>query len=143
VGAASGSSHGRRRRRGRGGIVGINVTPMVDVVLVLLVIMMVSATYIVTRALAVELPKSVSSDEPAQAPLTVTMTKDHRMFINQELIPDDADLVRRFRRASAGPGEASVVLSADGGVLHRWVVHVIDLAKQEGITKFGINVAAE
>ena len=47
----------------RGGIVGINVTPMVDVVLVLLVIMMVSATYIVAQSLKVELPKSASSDE--------------------------------------------------------------------------------
>ena len=48
---------------GRGAIVGINVTPMVDVVLVLLVIMMVSATYIVSQSLKVELPKAASSDE--------------------------------------------------------------------------------
>ncbi len=34
-------------------------------------------------------------------------------------------------------------MSADGGALHRWVVHVIDLAKQQGITKFAINVQAE
>ena len=46
-----------RRRGGRGAIVGINVTPMVDVVLVLLVIMMVSATYIVSQSLKVELPE--------------------------------------------------------------------------------------
>lgn len=141
MGASIGSSHGRRRRRG--GIVSINVTPMVDVMLVLLVIMMVSATYIVTRALSVELPKSASSDERAQGPITVTLTKDHQMFINQERIADDAELVRRFQKARSASGEPSVVLSADGGAQHRWVVHVIDLAKQEGITKFGINVAAE
>ena len=46
-----------------GPIVGINVTPMVDVVLVLLVIMMVSATYIVQQSLKVELPKTATSDE--------------------------------------------------------------------------------
>ena len=63
MGASAGSSRGRR-----GGIVGINVTPMVDVVLVLLVIMMVSATYIVSQSLKVELPQSASSDEPAQGP---------------------------------------------------------------------------
>jgi len=139
VAAAAGS----RRRRRRGGIVGINVTPMVDVVLVLLVIMMVSATYIVSRALRVELPKSASSDEPAASPLTVTLTKDHQTFIDQELIPDDAALVARFQRALGGGGEPSVVIRADGGTLHRSVVHVIDLAKQQGITKFGINVAEE
>jgi biopolymer transport protein ExbD len=137
-----GVSIGARRRR-RGGIVGINVTPMVDVTLVLLVIMMVSATYIVTRALNVELPKSASSDETSQGPITVTLTKDHQMFVNQEPISGDAELVLRFQKARSAAGEPSVVISADGGVLHRWVVHVIDLAKQQGITKFGINVAAE
>ena len=71
MGASVGGSRGRR-----GGIVGINVTPMVDVMLVLLVIMMVSATYIVSRALKVELPHSASSDEAAQGPITVTLTKD-------------------------------------------------------------------
>lgn len=136
--ASIGSS--RRRRRG---IVGINVTPMVDVTLVLLVIMMVSATYIVTRALNVELPKSASADDASQGPITVTLTKDHRMLVNQEPISNDAELILRFKKARGAGGEPSVVISADGGVLHRWVVHVIDLAKQEGITKFGINVAAE
>ena len=58
--------------RGRAPIVGINVTPMVDVVLVLLVIMMVSATYIVSQSLKVELPKSASSDESAPSVATVT-----------------------------------------------------------------------
>ena len=47
----------------RGAIVGINVTPMVDVVLVLLVIMMVSATYIVSQSFKVDLPKTATSDE--------------------------------------------------------------------------------
>jgi biopolymer transport protein ExbD len=138
MGASVGSSRGRR-----GGIVGINVTPMVDVMLVLLVIMMVSATYIVSRALKVELPKSASSDEASQGPITVTLTKDHQMYVNQELLNGDADLVTRFQRARSSPGEPSVVVSADGGALHGWVVHVIDLAKQQGITKFAINVAAE
>jgi biopolymer transport protein ExbD len=137
----AGSLGARGRRRGR--IVGINVTPMVDVTLVLLVIMMVSATYIVSRALNVELPKSATSDEGAQGPLTVTLTKDHQMFINQELIANDEELVRRFQKARNAAGEPSLIISADGGVLHRWVVHVIDLAKQQGITKLGINVAAE
>ena len=137
----AGVSTGRGRGR-RGGITGINVTPMVDVMLVLLVIMMVSATYIVSRALKVELPKSASSDEASQGPITVTITKEHQFFINQELIPGDAALIERFQKAKAAAGEPSVVVSADGASLTQWVVHVIDLAKQQGITKFAINVAA-
>src|SRR5208282_6935083 len=108
MGASVGGSRGRR-----GGIVGINVTPMVDVMLVLLVIMMVAATYIVSRALKVELPKSAASDEQSQSPLTVTLTKDNHVFINGDPIADDADLIARFQKARAAPGEPSLVVSAD------------------------------
>ena len=139
MGAAVAGSRARRR----GGIVGINVTPMVDVMLVLLVIMMVAATYIVSRALKVELPKSASSDEAAQSPLTVTLTKDNKIFVNQELVAGDAELVARFEKARAAAGEPSLVVSADAEALHGRVVHVIDLAKQQGITKFAINVQSE
>jgi biopolymer transport protein ExbD len=138
MGGSVGGSRGRR-----GGIVGINVTPMVDVMLVLLVIMMVSATYIVSRALKVELPHSASSDEPAQGPITVTLTKDGQTLVNQEPVVGDAALVAIFRKARSAPGEPSLVVSADGGAYHRAVVHVIDLAKQQGITKFAISVQAE
>src|ERR1700687_1075689 len=107
MGASVGSTRARR-----GGIVGINVTPMVDVMLVLLVIMMVAATYIVSRALKVELPRSSSSDEAAQSPLTVTMTKDNQVFINGERIPTDQELVVRFQKARAAMGEPNLVVSA-------------------------------
>lgn len=133
-----GTSRGKRA-----GIVGINVTPMVDVMLVLLIIVMVSATKIVSRALKVELPKSGSSDESSQGPMTITLTKEHQVFLNQELIVGDDDLIARFQRARAAAGEPSLVVSADGAALHGWVVHVIDLAKQQGIVKFAINVQSE
>ena len=112
MGGSVGGGRGRR-----GGIVGINVTPMVDVMLVLLVIMMVSATYIVSRALKVELPKSASSDEAAQGPITVTLTKEHQTLVNQEPVSGDAELVARFQKARAAGGEPSVVVTATGGVL--------------------------
>ena len=139
MGASVGATRGRRR----GGITGINVTPMVDIMLVLLVIMMVSSIYIVSRALKVELPKTATSDEAAQSPMTVTLTKDNKIFLNNEPVADDKDLSARFARARAAAGEPSLVVSADGLAYHRAVVHVIDLAKQQGITKFAISVQAE
>jgi biopolymer transport protein ExbD len=138
MGGSTGSSRGRR-----GGIVGINVTPMVDVMLVLLVIMMVSATYIVSRALKVELPHSASSDEAAQGPITVTLTKEGQTLVNQVPVSGDAELIAIFQKARSAPGEPSLVVSADGAALHKWVVHVIDVAKLQGITKFAISVQAE
>ncbi len=138
MGGSVGGSRGRR-----GGITGINVTPMVDVMLVLLVIMMVSATYIVSRALKVELPHSATSDEAAQGPITVTITKEGQYLVNQEPVSGDPALNAIFVKAKNSPGEPSLVVSADGSALHKWVVHVIDLAKLQGITKFAISVSTE
>lgn len=126
-------------RGGRGAIVGINVTPMVDVVLVLLVIMMVSATYIVSQSLKVELPKTASSDDSVSTVAAVTITKEGKLFFNNEPV-DERGLIGKLHGARAGGAEVNLVVTADQAALHGAVVHVIDLAKVEGITKFAINV---
>jgi biopolymer transport protein ExbD len=126
-------------RGGRGGIVGINVTPMVDVVLVLLIIMMVSATYIVSQSLKVELPKTASSDETVAKTYVVTVTKDGNYYFNDKPVTQSA-LQTALRAAHAASSEANLVITADEDAHHGKVVHVIDLAKVEGITKFAINV---
>jgi biopolymer transport protein ExbD len=133
------SSLGSRGGRRGGLIVGINVTPMVDVVLVLLVIMMVSAVYIVSQSLKVELPKTATSDSAANTPLSVTVMRDGTYRFNQKPIAENA-LQDEFRKAKAENAEASLVLTADREALHGDVVHVIDLAKVTGITKFAISV---
>ena len=122
-----------------GPIVGINVTPMVDVVLVLLVIMMVSATYIVQQSLKVELPKTATSDEAASSPAAVTITRDGAFFFGATPV-DERELTTRLRAAVQSNPEVNLVVTADEHAFHGSVVHVIDLAKVEGITKFAINV---
>jgi biopolymer transport protein ExbD len=126
-------------KAGRGGIVGINVTPMVDVVLVLLIIMMVSATYIVSQSLKVELPKTASSDETVSKTYVVTVTKEGNYFYNDKPITRDG-LAKQFRSALAATKDVNLVITADEDAHHGKVVGVIDLAKVEGITKFAINV---
>jgi biopolymer transport protein ExbD len=130
---------GLTRPGGRGPIVGINVTPMVDVVLVLLVIMMVSATYIAQQSLKVELPKTASSDEVAASPAAVTITRDGS-FLFDGVPVDERGLVDRLRGAVHTNADLSLVITADERATHGSVVHVIDLAKVEGISKFAINV---
>ena len=125
--------------RGRAPIVGINVTPMVDVVLVLLVIMMVSATYIVAQSLKVELPKTATSDEATPSIAKVTLTKDKKTLFDEQEVTE-TELVSKLRSAHAQSADTSLVLSADQEVPHGNVVHVIDLAKLEGIAKFAIHV---
>jgi biopolymer transport protein ExbD len=122
----------------RGAIVGINVTPMVDVVLVLLVIMMVTATYIVAQSFNVDLPKTATSDAPAPSPLIVTLEKGNRTLFNDEAVTE-AQLTEKLKAAGGAP-DANLVISADREVQHGVVMHVIDLAKLAGITKFALNV---
>jgi biopolymer transport protein ExbD len=123
----------------RAGIVGINVTPMVDVVLVLLVIMMVSATYIVSQSLKVELPKSSTSDQAVTSVAAVTITKEGELLFNQVPV-DEAGLIEKLQAAQAGGEEINLVVSADDAAMHGRVVRVIDIAKTTGITRFGIQV---
>src|SRR3954464_12597996 len=85
--------------RGRAApLVGINVTPRVDVVLVLLVIMMVSATYIVSQSLKVELPKAQSSDEAVASIAAVTVAKGGSLYFNQEPV-DERSLIGKLKLA--------------------------------------------
>jgi biopolymer transport protein ExbD len=127
------------RGAARGGIVGINVTPMVDVVLVLLVIMMVSATYIVSQNLKVELPKTATSDEQVAKTYVVTIAKDGKLYFNDVPVTKEA-LPAKLRAAKGATKEVSLVITADELAYHGQVVAVIDAAKVEGITKFAINV---
>lgn len=130
-------------RSRRGGISGINITPFVDVTLVLLVIMMVSSTYIVQQSLKVELPKSASSDAPASAVTMVTVTKDGDYLYNQQAVAGDEELRGFFRSALAESKDVNLVVTADTLAHHGKVIHAIDLAKQAGITKFALSVQSE
>jgi len=125
--------------RSRAPIIGINVTPMVDIMLVLLIIMMVSATYIVSQSLKVELPKTASSDDTVSKTYVVTITKAGAYYFNDKPTSKEA-LPGQLRAAKKENQELSLVITADQGALHGQVVGVIDTAKVEGITKFAINV---
>ena len=120
-------------------IAAINVTPLVDVVLVLLVILMVASTYIVAQTLKVQLPRAHSTDGTADKPTKVEIMKDGKLRWNEEPITDEA-LAGKLKAAVEADPEMSLVVSADKEVMHGNVVHVLDLAKIAGVTKFAINV---
>src|SRR5215475_13416935 len=99
--------------RGRGGtIAAINVTPLVDVVLVLLIILMVASTYIVAQTLKVTLPKSKSTDGTADKPLTVSILKDGSYRWNDAPVSEDA-LVKDFADAVKADPDVNIVVQAD------------------------------
>ncbi len=117
----------------------INVTPLVDVVLVLLVVLMVASTYIVAQTLKVQLPKARISDGMAEKPTTVQILKTGEYRLNEQPI-DEKSLEAKLKAAVAADAEMSLVVSADKEAQHGMVVHIMDLAKVVGISKFAINV---
>ncbi len=129
-------SHGRSRDSG---ISGINVTPLVDVCLVLLIILMVASTYIVAQTLKVNLPRTKSTDGEADKPHTVAIQKDGTIRFEDEPVDEDQLAARVQDLVTADP-EMNLVVSADKDVPHGTVVHVMDVAKQVGVVHFAINV---
>lgn len=128
--------------RRAGGINGINVTPLVDVVLVLLIILMVSSTYIVSQTLKVQLPKSASSDGTAAEPSTIALLKDGGLMWDERAVSEAQARDEMGKALKANP-DLSLVIAADADVPHGRVVHVLDVAKQVGIVKFAINVRTQ
>ncbi|HCF58508.1 MAG TPA: biopolymer transporter ExbD [Myxococcales bacterium] len=120
-------------------IAGINVTPLVDVVLVLLIIFMVTATYIVRESIEVELPRAAHGGESVGVMLNIVLTKDAKVFVDG-VEGDEAALERKVAEALAKDKEARAIISADKNALHGSVVRVIDLIKGAGIAKFAINI---
>ncbi len=133
----AGTTEGGSRRRAP--IAAINVTPLVDVMLVLLVIMMVSATYIVQQTLKVDLPKTSSSDPGESTVAAVTITADHKVYLNKVLV-DDAELTARLGKLAASDRAMTLVVSADEKADHGAVIHVLDVARVLGITSFAVQV---
>jgi biopolymer transport protein TolR len=120
---------------------GINVTPLVDVVLVLLVALMVTATAVAARSMSVDLPKAASG-APAVQRMGVVLHADGRLELDGMPIAKD-DLRRRVASARAADAELRVTISADGAASHQSVVALLDLLRLEGVTRYAFDVRAE
>ena len=138
--AATSSSGGRGTRGGM--IVGINVTPMVDVVLVLLVILMVSATWIVSQSMKVDLPNTQNSDGSTASLAAVTIGPKGELLFNEVKV-SEAELGQKLAEAGKQGEEVTLIVSADKAAQHGSVVHVLDLARTHKITKFAVQVERE
>jgi len=125
-------------------IAGINVTPLVDVTLVLLIIFMVTARIIVSQGMPMDLPKSASG-EALQTVFSVELTADGKTRVDSEAAPDDEAIVPLAKKAKAKTKDLRAVIRADKKVEHGRVIHVLDLLRRSGISKiaFAVTPSAE
>lgn len=123
-------------------ITSINVVPLVDIILVVLIIFMVTASYIVTPAIRVELPRAATGEPTVQSTLSLVLTREGDLFLNGRR--SDGRALEAFIRGERAAGkDLEAIIAADASVHHGRVVEVIDRIKGAGIVKFAINTEAD
>ncbi len=134
---SAGKRRGRRGRRGRGALSEINVTPLVDVMLVLLIIFMISAP-LLTSGVPIDLPKTEAGALQDQSqPLTLTIRKDGGVFAGEEAIPF-AGLAARINALADGVTERPIYVRADGAAPYAVVAQVMASLSTSGFTKINL-----
>jgi biopolymer transport protein ExbD len=121
-------------------ISGINVTPLVDVTLVLLIIFMVTAKIIVSQGMPMDLPKAASGED-VQTVFSVELTADGKTMVDSKAIANEEDIGRLAKDAKAKNKELRAVIRADKKVEHGRVIHVLDLLKRSGVAKIAFAVS--
>ena len=135
----SGGGRGGRRRRGRSAAMSeINVTPFVDVMLVLLIIFMVAAP-LLTVGVPIELPDTAASALPTEQeePLAVTVTADGRILI-QETEVAEGDLIPKLTAIAAERTDNKIFLRADGKVPYERVAQIMGALNAGGFNSIGL-----
>ena len=139
--ASGGGGGGRRRRRKRNAVMSeINVTPMVDVMLVLLIIMMVAAP-MMTSGVSVDLPRTSAGDMPSQTrPITVAVTPEGAIFVDETPVAE-ADLLTTV--SGLATIEDRIFLRGDTTANYGTVMRVMGMLSSAGYTKIGLVTERE
>jgi biopolymer transport protein TolR len=130
---------GLRSRRGSSMLGEINVTPLVDVVLVLLLVFMVTAP-MMSRGIDVSLPVANQPQIPQEDRVTVSIRADGRVFVADQPV-NIALLEDRLRALTSGSPTSVVYLRADEGLRYGTVIEVVDVIKRAGIDRIGFVYA--
>ncbi len=135
--SATGGSRRRRGRRSRGALSEINVTPLVDVMLVLLIIFMVSAPML-TVGVPVELPKTeAGAMEDQSEPLTVSIRSDGAIFIQEDAVPF-SNMAPRLRAMVGDQATKPIYVRADGQASYAVVAQVMAALSTSGFTTINL-----
>jgi biopolymer transport protein ExbD len=120
------------------GITDINVTPFVDVALVLLVVFMVTAKLIVARGVEVEKPAEPSGGA-ITAPLRLTVTQDGKIYVDGNLYADDAGAIARIADVVQKSGVSKAIITGDRRAAYGGVMHAIELLHDANVTSIALE----
>lgn len=117
----------------------INLTPLIDVVFLLLIFFMVSTTFATIRhGINVELPQTTAAQPKIEETIVISITKEGKVYIGKQWMKSDADLLTALKKGLGTKKDVPVVINADTAAQHGQVVHVMDTAKRAGAGQLGI-----
>jgi biopolymer transport protein ExbD len=121
-------------------ISGINITPFVDVVLVILIIFLVTATYVTarTKAIPMDLPKAKTGEDVA-ATLAISLDADGILYLDGRRT-DEESLLAKLPGIRAENPDVRAIIAADGKVEYREVMRLMDLIRRAGISRLAFNI---
>ena len=125
------------------GINEINITPFVDIILVVLIIFIVTTSTIIKQAIKVDLPEAATGETAIDTSLGLMLEKTGRLLLDGEPITENGlrNRLRDLRREhAASGGDIVCLIAADTEVQHGEVIHLIDVVKQEGVSRFALNI---
>jgi biopolymer transport protein ExbD len=117
----------------------INVVPLVDIILVVLIIFMVTAPMIMKPSINVNLPKAASGEATVPSKLNIAIGTDGKLSLDGKLV-DDAEVQAAATAEFQKNPEVQAIISADKDVPHGRVVGVLDIVKGAGVKKFAISI---
>lgn len=116
----------------------INMTPLVDVMLVLLIVLMVAASFAVSKSLEVSLPKAATGTTEAE-PTTLVVAENGDWSFNGAKTSESA-FKQHLASLKQGGGEPHVIIAADGRTQHERVVHAMDFLRAEQVNRVSLAV---
>ena len=120
-------------------ITAINIVPLVDIVLVLLIIFMLTANIIAKQSIDLELPEASTGTGAEPTTVALTLQKDGLLYLNGQ--PTDADELRQILPETVREDpKTQAIIAADKSISHGKVVWLIDLVRAQGIYKFALNI---
>jgi len=123
-------------------IAAINMVPFIDICLVLLIIFMVTSSYIVRAAIEVDLPSAASGSDVAPSTVLVEIQQDGSMFFNGE--PTTLDALPALVEAEvASEDTVNAIIAGDRRVDYGVVIDVVDVVKLAGVASFALNIDRE
>ncbi len=121
------------------GMTEINILPLVDIILVVLIIFMVTTSYIVSPSIKVNLPDAATGDATAPSSLAITVTAAGQLLLDGNPVTEP-ELRAAVRAARIANDQVVCLVAGDRDARHGDVTHLIDLVKQEGVARFAINI---